>query len=143
MSIRQKQWYKENQEGGYIALVAVLIVIASVITVGVTMSLNGITELRLAQFEHKSVQAFYAADACMNEGITRLKGDVDSGYTTYTGGTLTIDGSTTCTVTVVTSSSTRTLTASGTVDNIITRTIEAEVDVSSGFSLSSWQEVGQ
>lgn len=143
MKTAENNWYTQNQEGGYIALVAVLIVIAAVITVGVTMSLNGVTELRLAQFEHKSVEAFYAADACMNEGITRLKADVDSGYTSYTGGTLTIDGSTTCTVTVTTSGSTRTLSSSGTVDNTITRTIEAEVDVSSSFSVSSWQEVGQ
>lgn len=133
----------KQEEGGYIALVAVLIVIASVITVSVAMSLNGVTELRLAQFEHKSVSAFYAADACMNEGLLRLKEDASSGYTVYTGGSLTINGSTTCTVTVTSAASTRTLNASGTIDNLITRSIQAEVDVSSGFSVNSWQEVGE
>lgn len=133
---------KQDQQGGYIALVSVLIVIAAVITVGVIMSLNGITELQLAQFEHKSIESFYAADACMNEGLYRLKEDADSGYTIYTGTSLTLDGSTTCTVQVTTAGSTRTLIASGTVDNTITRSIEAQVDVSSGFSINSWQEVG-
>lgn len=132
----------QSQQGGYIALVSVLIVIAGVITVGVIMSLNGVTELQLAQFQHKSVESFYAADACMNEGLFRLKQDTDSGYTTYTGSSLTLDGSTTCTVQVSGTGSTRSLTATGTVDNTVTRSIEASVDVSSGFSISSWKEIG-
>lgn len=136
-----KQQY--TQQGGYMALVAVLIVMTSVMTISVVMALNGVSELRLSQFEHKSVQAFYAADGCMNEGLLRLKEDGNSGYTTYTGSSVTIDGAITCTINVNSTGSTRILIASGTVDNIITRSIQAEVDISAGFSLDSWKEIAE
>ncbi len=135
---------QSKDQGGYIALVATLIVLTGVIFVGVSLSMNGVNELQLSFYERQSMDAFYLADACMNEGILRLKQDADSGYTTYTGGTLDdiLESDESCSVTVTSpDANTRVIQATGVKSDSFTRLIEASIDISGDFTVSSWQEV--
>lgn len=129
-----------HHQGGYIALVAVLIVLSGAVVLGVSLSLNGINELQLSFFERKSVEAFYLSDACMNEGLLRLRRDAG-----YTGGNLdnVLDEGESCEITVSNSGTEYTVQATGTKGDTTTRRIEAVVDTASGFDVTSWQEVGE
>lgn len=112
---------------------------------GVSMSLGGVNELQLGFLERRSAEAFYLADACANEGILRLKQDADSGYTSYSGGDLNhmLDSDEECSITVTSpDASTRIIQTTGTRSGTITRKIEVTVDISTGFSVTSWQEQG-
>ena len=126
-----------KKQNGYIALLTVLIIGAAATAISVTVLLLGADSQRSALVSQQSKQARFLAIACANEAL-----QVIHDTTSYTGtGNLTLSqGSCAYTVTS-TGASTRTITATGTVEGVI-RKIQASVTVtSSNISVSSWQEI--
>lgn len=79
---------------GAVALITILVISAVLLSVGITLSAIGHNEVVLSGVFRDGETAFAIADACAEEGLSRLK--QDSGFT---GTTFTIDGGT-CSVTV-------------------------------------------
>lgn len=126
-----------KKQNGYIALLTVLIIGAAATAISVTVLLLGADSQRSALVSQQSKQARFLAIACANEAL-----QVIHDTTSYTGtGNLTL-GQGSCAYTVTsTGASTRTITATGTVEGVI-RKIQASVTVtSSNISVSSWQEI--
>lgn len=63
---------KLNNQSGYIALVAVIILASLGLAVAVTVSLNGINELGLSWQNYQVERAFTLADSCAEEALLRL-----------------------------------------------------------------------
>lgn len=121
-----------NQQG-YIALTAVLIILAVTLGIATTANLLSIDQNRFALSASEGVQAIGLANGCLDEGLLRLQRD-----TAYSGGSLnTTEGS--CTIGVTGAGSTRTITSQASVGQS-TRTVQADVDLTAGFTLTHWQE---
>lgn len=129
--------YKNRNESGYIALLTVLIVGAAVTAIGLTLLTNGADAQRTALIEQQSKQARALAGACAEEALQVIHDNIAFSGT----GSLTL-GQGTCSYTVVvTAGTTRTVTVSGTVGNVVKK-IQTYVTIgSSSISASSWQEV--
>lgn len=124
-------------QGGYIALLSVLVVGAVATAIGVTLLVLGTDSQRETLVTQQSVQARGLADACVEEALQQLHDAAD-----FTGsGNLTLDtGSCTYTVTP-TGSSTRTIAATATVGNVVRKVAAYVTMSSSSISITSWQEV--
>jgi hypothetical protein len=126
-----------RQSGGYIALMAVLIVGAASLAIGLALLTMGADSQRSTLIAQQSAQARSLATACAEEALQEIHDD-----TTYTGtGNLSL-GQGTCSYTVTnTGGSNRTITSSGVVGEV-TRKLEiyATIGVSS-ISIISWQEI--
>ena len=122
---------------GYIALIAVLIVGAATTAIALTLLMTGVDAQRSGLVEQQTIQARQMANACAEEALQVIHDN-----TSYTGtGNLTV-GANTCSYTVTsTGASTRTITTSATINNVVRRiTIYATIGASS-ISVTSWQEV--
>jgi hypothetical protein len=86
------QQKKYGSQGGYIALISVLIAGALMLLIGVGSSLRGIDTLNAVSGEESSLRALLLADACAEEALMRLKGDL-----AYSGNeTIIVGGGKTC-----------------------------------------------
>jgi hypothetical protein len=125
------------QSQGYIALMAVLIVGAASLAIGLALLTMGADSQRSTLVTQQSAQARSLATACAEEALQEIHDD-----TTFTGtGNLNL-GQGTCSYTVTnTGGSNRTITSSGVVGEV-TRKLEiyATIGVSS-ISIISWQEI--
>ena len=128
-----------NQEG-ISAVIAVVVVLALVLSLGLAVSQLSVGELVLTAHEGQSSRALHYAEACVEEAGFRLKRD-----SSYTGGTITFDEGT-CTVSVAGSGSTRTFTVTATVENEtrslvvdVTRTANTAA-TSDGIDVTNWEE---
>lgn len=126
-----------NSQGGYVALIAVLIVGAAALAIGVTTLSVGADSQRTALVEQQSKQARNLASACAQEALQLVHDNIAFAGTN----TMTL-GQGTCTYSVVVATgTTRTITTTGTVGNVV-RKIQASVTINStSISISSWQEV--
>jgi len=79
---------------GAVALITIIVISAVLLTIGLTLSAIGHNEIVLSGVFRDGETAFAIADACTEEGLSRLK--QDAGFTTTT---FTIDGGS-CGVTV-------------------------------------------
>ncbi len=126
-----------RQSGGYIALLSVLIVGAAAMAIAITLLASGSDAQRSNLAVQQSIQARQLAHGCVDEALQKIHD-----ATSYTGsGTVTTSvGS--CSYTVVsTGASTRTVTTSSTIGNVV-RKVTAYVTIgSSSISVTSWQEV--
>jgi hypothetical protein len=126
-----------HQSQGYIALMAVLIVGAASLAIGLALLTMGADSQRSTLIVQQSVQARSLATACAEEALQEIHDD-----TAFTGtGNLSL-GQGTCSYTVTnTGGSNRTITSSGVVGEV-TRKLEiyATIGVSS-ISIISWQEI--
>lgn len=120
----------DNQQG-YIALVALLIVAAVALTIGIAISLAGIEEIQISFGASQAAKAKTLANTCLEEGLELLRNQ----WANYSG-SLSIDGNS-CIITAVVNGSNATLTGRGTVD-IYTQKIEVQVD--SNLDVVFWQE---
>jgi len=68
---------KFNNQKGYIALIAILIIVAVTLAVGISMSLLGIGQTQASFTEQQSRQSFHLADSCLEEAIWQLKKNND------------------------------------------------------------------
>lgn len=127
-----------KNKSGYIALLAVFIIMTTGVIIGVSMSLNGISELTLSYNNYQSVKAFNLADACAEEALINLKRDGAS----YSGDTLNFD-SDYCTITISGTGATRTAEIVGIVKDKFNRKINLEVTITPSFAVDAWEEVGE
>lgn len=126
---------------GVIALITVIILGALILAVGLSASFTGQTETILAGALDREQLARMFAQTCADEALYRLKLD-----STYTGGTVPVGASDTCTVSVSGSGSSRTITLAATSD-IFTKTIVIAASLkqnaaanASAWHIDSWTE---
>lgn len=136
MPIQNIKTYK-NQKG-YIALIAILIIIAVTLAVGLSMGLLGIGETQAGLTGEQSRQSFQLANGCLEEAILRIKKDNN-----YEGGNLNIkEGS--CNITVgrgPKQGNPFTINIQANVNNYI-RKIEAQIDTQKEpVKLIYWKEI--
>lgn len=126
-----------KKQDGYIALLAVLVVGAAAMATALILLTTGTNIQRTTLVRQQSFQAQQLANACAEEALQVIH---DS--TSYTGsGNLTL-GAGACTYTVAsTGSSTRTITATGTVDSVVRKSAVYVTINASSISITSWQEV--
>lgn len=123
--------FRRRRQGGYIALVALLVVAAVALTIGIAISLAGIEEIQLSFGKSQAAKAKNLASACLEEGLEHLRKSW-ADYST----SLSVDGNS-CIINIVTSGSSATLTAEGTVD-IYTQKVQIQVD--NNLEVIAWQE---
>ncbi len=128
--------HQQNQQG-YIALLAVLIVGAAATAIALTLLSTGTDAQRSTLITQQSTQARQLANACAEEALLVIHDN-----TAYTGtGSLTL-GAGSCTYTVTnTGSTTRTISTSATINNVVRRAIVYVTIGASSISITSWQEV--
>ena len=120
-----------NNQQGYIALIALLIVAAVGLTIGIAVSLRGIEEVQLSFSSEQAIKSSSLANTCLEDGLERLRNN----WANYSG-TLSID-SDSCIISTVVNGSSATITATGTVD-IHTQKIQVQVD--NNLNVTSWRE---
>lgn len=127
----------KNDESGYVALLAVLIVGAAAAAIALVLLTTGIDSQRAALIEQQSKQAHGLAVACTEEALQVIHDNI-----AFAGTNSLSLGQGSCSYTVaVTAGTTRTITVSGTVGNVVKK-VQAYVTIgSSTISISSWQEV--
>lgn len=126
---------------GVVALISLLIIMAVLVSIGITISAVGQNEIALSGVFQDGEQAFAIADACVEEGIQRFKNNG-----AYAGGTFTLDGGS-CTISVANlGGNTRLVTGTG-VYKRNTRIIEANVTLhlnaqgnAKNVGINSWRE---
>jgi hypothetical protein len=133
---KQKKLYN-NERGGYITLVSVLVVGAVGLAITTSLLLLGIGTSRNSFANEQSYQAKALSNACAEEGLQQIR---DS--TPFTGsGSLTL-GQGTCSYTVTSQGgSNRTVTSTGTVGTIIRKVKVIIININPTITISSWQEV--
>ncbi|MFH0805067.1 MAG: hypothetical protein V1916_02635, partial [Patescibacteria group bacterium] len=109
----------------YIALIAVVIILAVTLSVAMSLSGLGVTESRRGLLQQQGGEAFAAADSCLQEAYVRLRRDPN-----FAAGSLNVGGSS-CTITVVAAGSDRTITSTGTTGSI-SRRLESRITLSAG-----------
>ena len=129
-SLSPKTYHLKPQQG-FIALIALLVIAAAGLTIGLSVSLVGIEELQITLSHNQSARARALANSCIEEGLERLRND----FSNYAG-TLSIDGDS-CIINVTVNGSTAFLSATGTFE---TSTQIIKVDVNNNLEVTSWQE---
>lgn len=127
----------KNREDGYVALLSVLILGAIATAVGVALLITGVDAQRETLVTQHSVQARSLADACAEEALLQLHDNAAfSGSNNFT------LANNTCTYTVAsTGVSSRTITTTATVGNVVRKVLVYVTMSSSSISITSWQEV--
>ena len=120
-----------KKQSGYVALIALLIVVTAGLTISLAVSMGGIEEIKISFGISKAAEAKNMANACLEEGLERLRNN----WINYTG-SLSIDDNS-CIINTAINGSTATLVAKGTAD-IYTQKIQVQVD--SNLEVSSWLE---
>lgn len=128
---------RNSYQGGYVALIAVLIIGAAAVAISLALLMTGTDSQRAALTHQRSKQARALAIACAQEALQQIH-DVSA----FTGTNNLNLGQGSCTYTVTsTGASTRTVTASGTVGDVV-RKVQVYVTINaSSISVTSWQEV--
>ena len=126
-----------SRESGYIALLSVLIVGAAASAVALTLLVTGTDAQRSGLVSQQAGQARWLVNACAEEALQQIHD-----ATSYTGtNTLNLTAGS-CNYTVTsTDSSTRTITASASLNNVVRKVTVYVTIGSSSISITSWQEV--
>jgi len=128
---------KNTEQSGYVALMAVLIMGAATLAIGLSLLASGTDNQRMVLVEQQSTRARALVNACTEEALQQIHDNM-----TYAGTTnLTIETES-CQYTVTsTGTSTRTIDANATIGNT-TRRLKVYVTISTtSISIISWQEV--
>lgn len=64
---------KLKNQRGYIALIALLIVVSAGLSAGLAVSLSGLDEIQISFAQSEAVKARSAAYACLEDGLERLR----------------------------------------------------------------------
>jgi hypothetical protein len=128
---------RDASQRGYIALLAVLIVGAAATAIALALLTVGTDSQRVTLVEQQSIQARQLASGCAEEALQRMHDNTAYAST----GSLTL-GAGSCTYTVTnTGGTTRTISATGTVNSVIRKVTVYATIGSSSISITSWQEV--
>ena len=122
---------RQQKPGGYIALIALLIIAAAGLTIAMAVSLSGVEELQSSFGGTQASIAKNLANTCIEDGLERLRND----FVSYSGA-LSIN-SNSCIITIDVSGSSATLTATGTAD---TYSQKIQVQVDNNLDVITWQE---
>ena len=121
-----------NNQNGLALLVVVIMIAFTALTYTLGTSLLGIAALEHGVRSDAAAEVHAYAESCIEEGLGRLRMDQ-----LYVGGSLSL-GSGSCILSVTGSGSTRTLTATGTVD-VFSRVLEAEITLGvNTVTIDSW-----
>jgi len=124
------QFTNTKKQGGYIALISMLIVAAVSLTISMAVSLRGIEELQMSFASSQGARASNLADTCLEEGLNRLR-------QTWADYTINLSiGDNSCIITVDETGTEASLEAYGIVDNF-TKKAYAEVD--NNLEITLWQ----
>jgi len=120
-----------TQPKGYIALVALLIIAAAGLTIGLAASFRGIDTLQGSLTLSRGIEARAMANACVEEGLARLRNvwTATSAQLSFANGS--------CTMSVSINGTVATVSGVGTID-IFTQTIR--VQVTPLLEAVSWEE---
>lgn len=124
-------------QGGYIALIAVLIVGAASLAIALTLLVGGTDNQRSALVTQQSAGARGLAKSCVEEALQQMR---DSSTFTGTSGFALGQGGCTFVVTNDGGNS-RTIDTTGTVGGIVRKIRIHATITSSSISITSWQEV--
>ena len=120
-----------SNQSGYIALIALLIVAAAALTIGITVSLSGLDELQVS-FGHSQAQTAKAlAQTCVEAGLEQLR----QNFVNYS--TSLSFGAGSCIINIVVSGGTASFEARGSVD-IYQQRIQGQL--ANNLEVISWQE---
>jgi len=128
----ERQNSKFYQQDGYIALIALLVVVSAALTIGIAVSLSGIEEIQMSYSDSQAGRAKNLANTCLEEGLERLRNNWVS-YSPYT----LSSAADSCIIDIVVNGSNATLNATGTVD-IYKQKIQIQVDDT--LDVITWQE---
>lgn len=136
LSSQGKQY---RSRGGYIALISVLIAGALMLLIGVGSSLRGIDTLNAVSGEESSLRALLLGDACAEEALMRLKGDL-----AYSGNeTIIVGGGETCRIFSLSGVGNvdRLVTTQGIVNNYV-RNVRVDIaQVNPSLTIRTWTTV--
>ena len=133
---RQKKY---RQQGGYIALISVLIAGALMLLIGVGSSLRGVDTLNAVSGEESSLRALSLADACAEEALMRLKGDLAYGGNE----TIIVGGGKTCRILPISGAGNidRVVATQG-IDNNYIRNVRVDIArVNPSLTIRTWKTV--
>lgn len=124
-------------QSGFTALVTLVVISSVALLIALSVNLISLSEMQMGFDRNRSFRAFWAAEACLDEAKIRLKRNSN-----YSGGSLIIDANVECLSLVVQNGQKRIITTTGTVDDIIIRRIEAQVDLTGGrITMDYWKEL--
>jgi len=127
--IRNKK--NKNKPQGYIALMALLIMAAAALTIGVTVSLTSMNEIQNSFSQSQKLVAGIDANSCIEEGLERLRRSWGNyNFSLPIGQDL-------CIINIVTAGSNATLNATGTAGAFYQK---IEVQVDNNLEILAWQE---
>lgn len=126
-----------RNEHGYIALISLLLIGAASLATGLALLTTGIDSQKSSLMLQQSIQARQLASACAEEALQVMH---DNTAATGTN-SMSLDQGT-CAYTITsTGSSTRTIDASGTVNDVVRKAKVYVTIGGSSISITSWQEV--
>lgn len=126
-----------KQSGGYIALLAVLIVGAATMAIAIALLTTGSDAQRTSLMTQQSIQARQLAHGCVDEALQKIR---DQTSYVGTGTVTTANGSCSYTVTNP-GGSNRTITTNSTIGNVVRKVTTYVTIGASSISITSWQEV--
>lgn len=128
---------KNILQRGYVALIAVLVMGAVAVTVTSALLYTGVDSQREIRIEQSSAQALHLSTACVEDALQSIKNS-----SPFTGsGSVTLATGSCSFVVASTGTSTRTIDATSTVNNV-TRKIKVYVTINlSSLSITSWQDI--
>lgn len=129
--------HSRKAEQGLVAITSLLIISAVVLSVAISVSLLGVGGAQNSLTYKKGVETLKIAESCVEEGLLRLRDDVN-----YSGGTLQVGGGS-CTIMVSGTGSNRTLNVTGRLPGppSYERSIEVTVRrAGKSINLVTWQE---
>ena len=125
----------KNNQQGYIALIAVLIIVVATLAIGLSINSLSIGETQSGLLVQQAVQSQSIADSCMDEAYQKLRFDG-----AYVGESLNI-GQGSCTITVIPSGPDYIITVRSDVNDIITK-LESSITASgNNITVNYWQNI--
>jgi hypothetical protein len=123
-------------QGGFMVLLAVLVVGAVALAVALSLLRGGADIQRSTLATQQAAQARQLADACAEEALAQIQS-----LSTFTGTATVTLGAGSCTYTVTSpGGTTRTITTSGTVNGNV-RKLQLSATIGTSISVTSWQDV--
>ena len=116
---------------GYIALIALLVVAGAALTIGLAVSLSGISAIQESFSVTQSASAKSLANLCLQEGLEKLR----QNWVNYSS-SLSV-GPDSCIINTVVAGNSATLTSEGTID-IYTQRLQ--IQVNQNLEVNFWQE---
>lgn len=127
---------EDSKQRGYVALMAVLVVATAALAISFTLLLNATDAQRTSLVQAQAVDARNLANYCAEEAMQQIHDNI-----AFSGNSTLSVGSDSCTYTVsVTTGTTRSISTSGTVGNIVKKLTISVTIGSSSISATSWQE---